>query len=114
MSSTLQWRFHAAPGTLAVLGAFAQPTLPPQQSPVPAASVTTTQANTTPYRSALENYQPFADEKVLPWKQSNETVDRIGGWRAYAKEAHRSGRIAGASRLADQRPGVRAGTMGQP
>ena len=40
-----------------------------------------------PYTSALQGYQPFADEKLRPWKESNTTVETIGGWRAYAKEA---------------------------
>jgi hypothetical protein len=40
-----------------------------------------------PYASALQGYQPFADEKVRSWKESNATVGKIGGWRAYAKEA---------------------------
>lgn len=40
-----------------------------------------------PYTSAMQGYQPFADEKVGPWKESNSTVEKIGGWRAYAKEA---------------------------
>jgi hypothetical protein len=40
-----------------------------------------------PYRSALDGYQPFKEEKVLPWKESNDTVGRIGGWKAYAQEA---------------------------
>ncbi|MEO8655744.1 MAG: hypothetical protein ABI409_16575, partial [Ramlibacter sp.] len=63
MSEYLQWRYLAALGTLAVLAATAQPKSPTsQQSPAPAAPVTTTQANTTPYRSAFENYQPFAEE----------------------------------------------------
>lgn len=39
------------------------------------------------YRSALDDYQPFNDEKIQPWKESNETVGRIGGWKAYAQEA---------------------------
>jgi hypothetical protein len=39
------------------------------------------------YRSALDGYQPFTDTKAVPWKESNDTVGRIGGWRAYAKEA---------------------------
>ena len=39
------------------------------------------------YRSAFEGYQPFDEGKLLPWKQSNDTVRSIGGWRAYAREA---------------------------
>jgi len=38
------------------------------------------------YRSALENYQPYSAQQVLPWRESNDNVGRIGGWRAYAKE----------------------------
>lgn len=38
------------------------------------------------YRSSLETYQPFTDEKVGSWRDANDTVGRIGGWRAYAKE----------------------------
>ena len=46
-------------------------------------------ADTTPvpYRSAFEGYQPYSDEKIVSWKQANDTVGQIGGWRAYAKEA---------------------------
>lgn len=39
------------------------------------------------FRSVFEGYQPFTDEKVGNWKQANDTVGEIGGWRAYAKEA---------------------------
>jgi hypothetical protein len=39
------------------------------------------------YRSALEGFQGFADEKAVPWKQANDTVHQRGGWKAYAKEA---------------------------
>jgi hypothetical protein len=41
-----------------------------------------------PWRSTLETYRRFADEPVAPWRESNDTVRRIGGWREYAKEAH--------------------------
>lgn len=39
------------------------------------------------WQSAFENYQPFTDEKPVPWPQANETVRQAGGWRAYAREA---------------------------
>ncbi|MGH8804430.1 MAG: hypothetical protein ACREXN_06765 [Polaromonas sp.] len=58
------------------------------------ASVATAQVNTpqTPsappaFRSALEGYKPYTDEKTVNWKEANDTTARIGGWRAYAKEA---------------------------
>ncbi len=80
---------------LAVCALFAQsamaqvipaPAAPPSAT---AASASTTQSAPTPmpYTSALQGYLPFADEKLRPWKQSNTTVEKIGGWRAYAKEA---------------------------
>ena len=56
----------------------------PPASPAPATPATPAPL---PYTSALQGYQPFADEKVRPWKESNATVEKIGGWRAYAKEA---------------------------
>jgi hypothetical protein len=39
------------------------------------------------WRSAFEGYQPFAEAPVAPWRESNDTVGRIGGWRAYARES---------------------------
>ena len=42
------------------------------------------------YRSALEGYQPYTDEKIVNWKEANDNTGRIGGWREYAKEASES------------------------
>ena len=39
------------------------------------------------FRSALEGYKPYADERIVNWKAANDTTARVGGWRAYAKEA---------------------------
>ena len=38
------------------------------------------------YQSSFQNYQRYSASSVQPWKQSNDTVKDIGGWRAYAKE----------------------------
>lgn len=83
MSRHLPLTWVAALGSMAALAVSAQPA---PQAPAPADLGP--QAQTVPYRSSLGNYQPFADEKVLPWRQVNDTVGQIGGWRAYAKEAH--------------------------
>lgn len=92
MSENLQWRYLAALSTLAVTGAFAQPVAPvvptQPQSTASAATAPSTQASTTPYRSVFEDYQPFAEEKVRPWTESNDTVRVNGGWREYAREAN--------------------------
>ena len=39
------------------------------------------------YRSAFTHYQKFSDQPTLSWREANDTVDKIGGWRFYAKEA---------------------------
>lgn len=39
------------------------------------------------YRSALSTYRPHAEQPVGAWREANETVNRVGGWRAYAREA---------------------------
>ena len=75
---------------------------------VVAPALATAQGGATPaapqsvYRSAFEGYRSFADEPVRSWRDTNDTVGRIGGWRAYAREA-RSG---------DARPA--AGTNASP
>ena len=48
------------------------------------------------YRSALEGYQPYTDEKIVNWKEANDNAGRIGGWREYAKEASESQKPEGA------------------
>lgn len=64
---------------------------PPGLSTVPST------ASPATYRSALEGYQPYRDEKIKPWKESNDTVGKIGGWRAYAKEAAEPANQGGAA-----------------
>lgn len=46
------------------------------------------------FRSALEGYQAFSDQAVAPWREMNDTVGRIGGWRVYAREAQQGARPA--------------------
>ena len=75
---------------LAVFPAMATLVAVAQPAPAPAPSHTPATAAPQPvltYKSALAGYQPFADEKPIPWKEANETVYRRGGWQAYAKEA---------------------------
>lgn len=41
------------------------------------------------YRSAFAGFKPLAsDAPPLPWREANDAVERIGGWRAYAREAN--------------------------
>ena len=55
----------------------------------PLGSAAQTQATPAPlaFKSAFEGYQPYTDDKTGNWKEANDTTARIGGWRAYAKEA---------------------------
>lgn len=52
-----------------------------------AANASMAQTSTSPYTSPLADYKPFVDEKVMSWKEANDTVGRIGGWREYLKES---------------------------
>ncbi|MFZ3139068.1 hypothetical protein [Polaromonas sp.] len=51
------------------------------------------------YRSALEGYQRYTDEKTINWKDANDATARIGGWREYAKEASQVQTPAGSTKL---------------
>ncbi|MCV2421621.1 hypothetical protein [Paucibacter sp. DJ2R-2] len=54
------------------------------------------------YRSALQSYRADPGTELGDWKASNERVQRIGGWRAYAREANASPANAAASAPASQ------------
>lgn len=55
--------------------------LSPAQTPVEPA-----QPPSAGYQSAFEGYRRFEAGEVQDWRQSNDTVRDIGGWRAYARE----------------------------
>ena len=37
------------------------------------------------YSSVFDNYIPFDETPEIGWKEANDNVGEIGGWRAYAK-----------------------------
>ena len=39
------------------------------------------------YESSFSQYRRLGDEKPVSWRDANDTVTRIGGWRVYAREA---------------------------
>lgn len=39
------------------------------------------------YQSPLADYRRLGEDKQVPWREANDTVNRIGGWRTYAREA---------------------------
>jgi hypothetical protein len=79
MFTFLPARWLAALPALAALAAGAQPGPAPTTAAAEAAAPLS-------FRSAMDGYKPFADEKPIPWKQANDTARERGGWRAYAKE----------------------------
>jgi hypothetical protein len=38
------------------------------------------------HESALKSYRRFDEAQAVPWRQANDTVERIGGWRSYARD----------------------------
>ena len=42
------------------------------------------------YQSPFRDYRALGEDKRVPWKDANDEVARIGGWRAYAKEAQQA------------------------
>lgn len=47
-------------------------------------------------RSSLSGYRPFKDAEVGPWRQLNDTVRDVGGWRAYARLSQEPDGVEGA------------------
>lgn len=73
--------------------AQAQTSVPPKADPLDAkASVPR-----VVYQSSLARYQRYAEQPVGSWREANETVNRIGGWRAYAREASQADAPAASS-----------------
>jgi hypothetical protein len=53
----------------------------------PAASAPAAPSASDRYVSAFDGHRGHADAAPVPWRVANDTVGRIGGWRAYAREA---------------------------
>ena len=39
------------------------------------------------HQSSFAAYQAFSEQEVKDWRESNDNVGRIGGWRVYTREA---------------------------
>ena len=78
------WRLPVALLAIVAAAADAQTPAPPRT-----ADPANPQAQVPPalHTSAFAGYRRHADTAPLAWKQANDTVTRIGGWRAYAREA---------------------------
>lgn len=70
---------------------------PPPGDPVRAEAP----ARPVEYRSPFATYRPHAVVTPGPWRALNDEVARIGGWKAYAREAHEGAQAPAAMKPAD-------------
>ncbi len=85
----LSWR-GLLPAALAALACTATAQTPPSagsKPPPPNPLDARASVPAVVYTSALARYRRTADDAAIPWREANDTVARIGGWRAYAREA---------------------------
>ena len=61
----------------------------PAASPSPDKVEAIASSTSAPLRfdSVLSRYKPMADQKLGSWREANDTVTWIGGWRTYLKES---------------------------
>lgn len=104
MSGRFPLQCLAAAAALAAL-----PVRPQAPAPAPAAAASAAVTPGAGYRSTLEQYRPFAEQKPTPWPQANDTVRQIGGWRAYAQEAQGGSASGETSRPRDAAPAAAHG-----
>lgn len=105
---TCRWQVSCA-STLA-LAALLASTAQAQSKPDAATTVA------LPYRSVFDGYQKFTDQPVASWTQTNATVEKIGGWRVYAKEARQPDVIESTEKvpMPNQKSGAHDGHGGKP
>lgn len=65
----------------------AQAQVPPPPADARSAADSPAAERPVNFKSTLRSYRGFADEPVGPWREANETVQRIGGWQAYGRES---------------------------
>ena len=60
------------------------------------------------YRSAFTGYRKLAAESPpLAWREANDAVERIGGWRVYAREAQQADAAPPATKAAESPPAAK-------
>ena len=65
------------------------------------------------YESSFSQYRRLGDEKPVSWRDANDTVTRIGGWRVYAREAQQPD-PAPAAKPADATPATKPNEPAKP
>jgi hypothetical protein len=46
------------------------------------------------YESSFAQFRRIGDDKPVAWREANDAVARIGGWRVYAREAQQPDPVA--------------------
>lgn len=97
MKHVSRWMACAAALSMSV-GASAQDRRAPRPDPADPGAATAA----LEHRSALSAYRRVGGEDPPPmaWRDANDTVARIGGWRAYAREAQGAAAPASAPAVA--------------
>lgn len=85
LASFQRWLLPATFCTLA-FSAMAQPPASQQRKADPLDADASVPA--LAYESVFNRYRRAGDDKAIGWREANDTVLRIGGWRTYAREAH--------------------------
>ncbi len=74
------------------------------------------------YASSFTHHRQLGDEKPISWRDANDTVTRIGGWRVYAREAQqpdpapaaKPGDAAPATKPVDAAPAAKPNDSAKP
>jgi len=66
------------------------------------------------HESATAQHRRLSDEKTVSWRDANDTVARIGGWRVYAREAQQSDPPAPGPAVAKPPGAMPADTVNKP
>ena len=92
MSKTLlRWLVRATLCTSALAAQAQGASSPSGANPAPTARPDPLDANASvpalSYRSSFSRYRGLGDDKRVSWREANDAVASIGGWRVYAREA---------------------------
>jgi hypothetical protein len=77
----------ALPVALAVATLTTNAQQPSTRTARPDPLESTANVPTPTYKSAFAPFRRLGEEKAVSWRDANDNVARIGGWRVYAREA---------------------------
>lgn len=81
---------HAALALLALCLGPSLAAAPDRTAPAPGPDQAQAPVPGLAYRSALQAYRPWREQAPGNWRQLNDEVTRIGGWRSYLREVNQT------------------------